>query len=164
MNHYPVPVQSVRGVPLFIRPLTADDLQSVQSLEFAAHTHPWSEALLERGLQRYQCWGIQSTQEGRAPLLGFAIVSQVLNEAELLDFVVSPECQGQGIGGCLLAWVIQQLRGQASRFYLEVRQSNAAAIGLYDAQGFIEVGVRPNYYPSHNGREDALLMAMELLE
>ena len=70
--------------------------------------------------------------------------------------------QGQGIGGAFLEWIIEQLTPVAERFYLEVRASNAAAIALYEAAGFAEMGVRHNYYPAKKGREDALLMAMEL--
>jgi len=44
-----------------------------------------------------------------------------------------------------------------------VRPSNAAAMSLYESVGFNEIGRRPGYYPASNGREDALVMAMELL-
>jgi len=44
-----------------------------------------------------------------------------------------------------------------------VRPTNARAILLYDSMGFNEFGRRPNYYPAKKGREDALVMAIELL-
>ncbi|MNR57792.1 ribosomal-protein-alanine N-acetyltransferase [compost metagenome] len=46
--------------------------------------------------------------------------------------------------------------------WLEVRASNRAAIALYEDLGFNEVTVRRNYYPSANGREDAIVMALPL--
>ena len=49
------------------------------------------------------------------------------------------------------------------RVYLEVRPSNLRAIGLYESIGFNEFGRRPNFYPARRGREDAIVMAMELL-
>ena len=52
---------------------------------------------------------------------------------------------------------------RAERVFLEVRPSNTAAIALYDSAGFNEIGKRPNYYPGPRGREDAIVMAMELL-
>ena len=52
---------------------------------------------------------------------------------------------------------------QVSRVFLEVRPSNANAIALYFDEGFNEIGRRPRYYPAKDGREDALVMAMELL-
>ena len=51
----------------------------------------------------------------------------------------------------------------AARIFLEVRPSNPPAIALYHDEGFNEIGRRPRYYPSHDGREDALVMAMELV-
>jgi [ribosomal protein S18]-alanine N-acetyltransferase len=54
---------------------------------------------------------------------------------------------------------VQELR----KIFLEVRVSNAAAIALYRASGFVEIGRRRGYYQNTNGREDALLMACELI-
>ena len=55
-------------------------------------------------------------------------------------------------------------RGQAAqRVFLEVRPSNPNAIALYHDEGFNEIGRRPRYYPAHEGREDAIVMAKELL-
>ena len=51
----------------------------------------------------------------------------------------------------------------AQRVFLEVRPSNGHAIRLYDQEGFNEIGRRPRYYPARDGREDAIVMAMELL-
>lgn len=150
---------TAKQLPLSVYPLTADALDAICALEISAHSHPWSRSLLESGLSRYQCWGIQADGEW----IGFAIVSLVVGEAELLDFVVSPKHQGQGIGTAFIAWLTERVAQDAERFYLEVRASNASAIALYQTAGFVEVGVRPNYYPAHKGREDAILMAMELL-
>ena len=52
---------------------------------------------------------------------------------------------------------------RADRVFLEVRPSNRSAIALYHSAGFNEIGKRPNYYPGPRAREDALVMAMELL-
>ena len=49
------------------------------------------------------------------------------------------------------------------RLFLEVRPSNPHAMALYHGEGFNEIGRRPRYYPAHAGREDAIVMAMELL-
>lgn len=149
---------TAKQLPLSVCRLPADALDAICELETSAHTHPWSRSLLESGLSRYACWGIQTDGEW----IGFAIVSLVAGEAELLDFVVSPKRQGQGIGTCFIAWLTEQVARDADRFYLEVRASNASAIALYEAAGFVEVGIRPNYYPTAKGQEDAILMAMEL--
>ena len=51
----------------------------------------------------------------------------------------------------------------AQRIFLEVRPSNPQAIALYHSEGFNEIGRRPRYYPAVQGREDANVMAMELV-
>lgn len=63
--------------------------------------------------------------------------------------------------------MLQQLVDSARRLHvevvlLEVRPSNLAALKLYEAVGFSEVGVRKDYYPAKGGREDALIMALPL--
>ena len=59
---------------------------------------------------------------------------------------------------------MQLARGRgAHRVFLEVRPSNGPAIALYHDEGFNEIGRRPRYYPARDGREDALVMALELL-
>lgn len=149
---------TAKHLPLNVFRLPPEALDAICELESSAHTHPWSRSLLESGLSRYACWGIQTDAEW----IGFAIVSLVAGEAELLDFVVSPRRQGQGIGTSFIAWLTERVAQDANRFYLEVRASNASAIALYQSAGFAEVGIRPNYYPAAKGREDAVLMAMEL--
>jgi len=52
----------------------------------------------------------------------------------------------------------------AHRVFLEVRPSNTSAVALYHSEGFNEIGRRPRYYPARDGREDALVMAIELVD
>jgi ribosomal-protein-alanine N-acetyltransferase len=51
----------------------------------------------------------------------------------------------------------------ADRVFLEVRPSNPNAIALYASEGFVRIGQRPRYYPAKDGREDAIVMALELV-
>jgi len=141
-----------------VRILNVEDCGSIMALEKAAHSHPWSEKIMRQTLIKHRAWGAFDGQK----LVAFALVSQVVDEAELLDCVVSPDVQGRGIGSAFMAWVVDEVGVKAARFYLEVRQSNQSAIALYDKCGFIEVGVRHGYYPAKKGREDAVLMAMEM--
>ena len=52
---------------------------------------------------------------------------------------------------------------KVASIFLEVRPSNTAAIALYNGLGFNEIGIRKDYYPGQDGREDALMLAKELL-
>ena len=101
---------------------------------------------------------VAETGEG---LAGFAVCSQVLDEGSLLTIAVAPRFQRRGLGGELLDAVIAALvRSGASCCLLEVRRGNAAAIALYRQRGFVEDGLRRDYYPAAQGREDALLMSV----
>ena len=96
-------------------------------------------------------------------LLGFAIYQQVLDEATLMNIAVHPQHQGQGLGIRLVTALLSALSDRAvQRCLLEVRAGNDRAIALYRKQGFVDDGLRSNYYPSATGREDALLMSYKL--
>ena len=97
-------------------------------------------------------------------VVGHISYSRVLDEAEIINIIVAPALRGEGVGRTLLRAALEAL-GPAGVHCcrLEVRESNAAAIGLYRAEGFYENGRREGYYPSGVGtREDALLMSKEL--
>mgnify|MGYP002653699537 CR=1 FL=1 len=82
----------------------------------------------------------------------------------MLNVCVAPEAHGHGLGRKLLRALLHVARGRgAERVFLEVRPSNPGAIALYHSEGFNEIGRRPRYYPARGGREDALVMAIELL-
>jgi len=156
----PAQISLPDGASLEVSALSQSDSGALHAIELAAHSHPMSASLFEGNLQRYHAIGLKD-QKG---WIGFALISLVAGEAELLDFVVAPQQQGRGIGSAFLQWLIDRLSNKAERFYLEVRASNEPAIHLYGNAGFVEMGIRENYYPAKNGREDAILMAMELLD
>ncbi len=92
------------------------------------------------------------------PIVGFAAFSAILTvgagEATLENMVVAPQWQRRGIGSRLLEAGLLWCRTQASgTVFLEVRESNRAAITLYERAGFLAVGNRPGYYrePTEDG-------------
>ena len=96
-------------------------------------------------------------------IVGYGLLSIAADEAHVLNVCAAPEEQGRGHGRRLLRALLQLARGRgAQRVFLEVRPSNPAAIALYHAEGFNEIGRRPRYYPAKAGREDAIVMAKEL--
>jgi ribosomal-protein-alanine N-acetyltransferase len=83
----------------------------------------------------------------------------------VLNVCVAPEEQHRGHGRRIVLRLLDLARWHhAERVFLEVRPSNLRAIALYESLGFNEIGRRPNYYPAKKGREDAVVMAMEMLE
>lgn len=94
---------------------------------------------------------------------GFVFISRVLDEATVMNIAVLPQARGRGLGKQLLSTALNELRQQGvSRCLLEVRESNRAALALYQSLGFGVDGVRKGYYPVASGREDALMMSKTL--
>ena len=140
--------------------LSPDDLSAAWALEQRAHAFPWSEKTFASN-QGERYFNLKLTVDGQ--LAGFAIVQVVLDEATLFNLAVDPAWQRQGIGRQLLEHLQDALSERdVFTLWLEVRASNAPAIALYEQMGFNEVTVRRNYYPTVNGREDALIMALPL--
>jgi ribosomal-protein-alanine N-acetyltransferase len=80
----------------------------------------------------------------------------------LLNIGVAAAHQRKGMGGAILSAMLEAASArQMPRVFLEVRASNLAAIALYRRAGFLEIGVRRDYYRDANGSEDALVMACD---
>ena len=105
-------------------------------------------------------WWLQHVKK----IVGHGVLSVAAGEAHLLNVCVHPDCQGNGFGRNIVEYLITRARqGEATTMFLEVRPSNRVACNLYENLGFNEVGIRENYYPAYVGREDALVLAKELL-
>ena len=142
---------------------TADAL-SLALIDAAVAFHPWTEA------QFVEICGVAKGQPRVALVLdydgetaGFVVYSTVLDEAAIYNLAVHTDYQGLGFGRRLLTGALERMRRKgATRCLLEVRQSNTVARRLYEGADFTLDGVRKNYYPTKGGREDALLMSLEL--
>ena len=145
-----------------IRAIERQDLSHVMKVERLSYSIPWSESVFRESIEgNNECWLI----ECEGTLSGHAVVSNVLDEVHLLNICISPEFHRRGLGRVLLKHLVSKAEErEAVVFFLEVRASNRSAIDLYFSEGFNEVGLRPNYYPSESGRgrEDAVLMTLEL--
>ena len=141
------------------RLLTEADLADWLALEQQAFPDPWTEKQLLSLLARPRnvCFGCFELNQ----LLGFAVCSTVLDETELLQIAVAESRRGSGLSQRFFAALIQELSGRGvARMLLEVRVSNNAAIGFHRSRGFSKDGCRKDYYPTAEGREDALLMSL----
>ncbi|WP_332604271.1 ribosomal protein S18-alanine N-acetyltransferase [Acinetobacter sp. ESBL14] len=138
-----------------IRLMQESDLDSVAAIERLVQTHPWSKQQFQESLASYQC----TVYEQANQVVGFCILQPVLDEANLLLMAIHPSQQGRGLGYMLLDDSIQQLKNNPIQIFLEVRESNTAAIGLYEKTGFHQIDLRKNYYPNPDGsREHAVIM------
>ena len=143
------------------REMEQHDIAEVVAIEQAANQHPWSIKNFKDCLKAgHRAWVFINDQQ---ELIGYTIVQQVVDEAHLLNICVKPSLQGQGIGRKILDHVIAFANSVSSvLIVLEVRRSNDRAQQLYSQAGFNEMSVRKDYYPAEQGREDAILMGMDL--
>lgn len=154
-------VQAVM-VQAVLRPMREDDLDTIMRIEETAYPFPWTRGIFRDCLRAgYAMW----VQERDTVIVGYGVLSIAADEAHVLNLCTAPGNEGHGLGQGMLQALLRIARaGGAQRVYLEVRPSNPRAINLYDRSGFNEIGRRPRYYPAvGNGREDAVVMAMELL-
>ncbi|BBQ85625.1 MULTISPECIES: ribosomal protein S18-alanine N-acetyltransferase [Enterobacteriaceae] len=143
-----------------ISTLSTTDLPRAFDIERRAHAFPWSEkTFVSNQGDRYL--NFQMSVDGK--MAAFAITQVVLDEATLFNIAVDPAYQRRGLGRELLEHLIETLetRGVLT-LWLEVRASNHAAIALYESLGFNEATIRRNYYPTAEGREDAIVMALPI--
>ena len=142
------------------REISLGDLDGIVQIERVVNPFPWGEEAL-RDTIASSGHHLMSLREGRA--VGFLLSSFVLDEAQLLLIGVSPDWQGVGVGGQLLKELINRSQDQGQKLiYLEVRSGNERAIRLYRSLGFLDIGVRRDYYPGLVGREDAIVMSLQL--
>lgn len=144
-----------------IRPMREPDLDAVMTIENASFPFPWSRKIYEDCLRvGYSCWVAQKTEK----TIAYAILSAAAGEAHILNLCVREDYRRDGVGRLLLNHLVQRASElHAQSIFLEVRPSNLGAYRLYEQEGFIEVGSRKNYYPAEEGREDAIIMAKELI-
>ena len=148
---------------LFIRRATTDDIEAILRVERAAIEAPhWNEAqyhaILQERDRRILLVAVTESQ-----VLGFAVASALLDEAELENVAVDKPFRRSGVGKALLesamAWSLEH---GAQLMRLEVRVGNEAAQRLYRRFGFIQGDVRRAYYSGPV--EDAVMMSLPLLQ
>ena len=145
-----------------LRKMLTEDLDKVMQGELAAYPYPWTRINFEDCLRNnaYSCWVF----ERENLFCGHLVISAAVKEAHILNLCVYPVFQGKGWGRKILKEAELIVREkQAETCFLEVRPSNKAGVYLYQTEGYNEIGLRKNYYPADNGREDAIVMAKSLV-
>lgn len=143
-----------------LRPMSEGDLPVVNGIEQDAYQFPWTEQIFRDCLRvGYSCW----VADRYGDVEGYGVMSVSAGECHILNLCVRPELQRQGVGRRMLVHLLDLARKHgAETALLEVRPSNHPAVALYLHAGFGEVGIRSQYYPAANGREDALILAKDL--
>lgn len=142
---------------LEISSLQPQHLDQVWQIERQAHSHPWSENMVRDINSRGGCHHVLSDGD---KVVGYFYAQNIVGEVTLLNIAVAPTHQGKGYGKQLMdAFLAMCEASNADSAWLEVRESNHSAFGLYESMGFNEVDRRRNYYPTASGQEDAIIMS-----
>lgn len=143
---------------ILIRPMRQEDVPQVAELENKIFSRPWSAESFEKALTYPE--QILLVAEGTA-ILGYSILFAAADQADVSNIAVDPDHRGQKIGDALMKEMLNQAANRGVKeVFLEVRVSNAPAIGLYQKYGFERIGVRKGYY--EDPKEDAHLMKMDI--
>lgn len=132
-----------------IEPASSADLAAVAALEAACYADPWAPGSFQAlpGDPRV-FFAVARRKDGGAPdILGYVVAWFVMDEGELANLAVAPGARRQGVARTLLEAVLEEAgRRQIRDLFLEVRESNGAALRLYTVAGFEQIGRREGYY------------------
>ena len=141
-----------------IIPMNESHVAQVAALEKQCFSDPWSENSVASELENpLSLWLIA---EENGAVCGYVGSQTVLDETDMMNIAVHPDCRRKGIAAALITELVSRLKARGSRVLrLEVRESNLPAIALYKAMGFTQLGLRKNYY--RNPKENALILGKE---
>lgn len=141
-----------------IIPMNEGHVAQVAVLEKLCFSDPWSENSVASELENPLSLWLIAEEDGA--VCGYVGSQTVLDETDMMNIAVRPDCRRKGIAAALITELVSRLKAQGSRILrLEVRESNFSAIALYKAMGFTQLGLRKNYY--RNPKENALILGKE---
>jgi tRNA threonylcarbamoyladenosine biosynthesis protein TsaB len=141
-----------------VRYAKEEDLADMADIHAQSFAQGWSPASLQASLSVPGAGALVVELAGT--LYGFVQFQWVAGEAEINTLCVSPIHRRQHFGQDLMTGLISELEAmKTSRLFLDVSDSNTAAIALYQRFGFERTGLRKAYYA--DGR-DAILMQRTL--
>ncbi|MGD9627981.1 MAG: ribosomal protein S18-alanine N-acetyltransferase [Pyrinomonadaceae bacterium] len=143
---------------------TTSDAGSLRALAVSCRIDAWSVSDYAEEISRLDSIVVKALSEGR--LVGFAVSRSVPGQAggfevDLYNLAVESDFRRKGTGGLILDRVVTAaLKKGATDIWLEVRESNAAAISFYKRHGFVAEATRTNFYS--NPRENAVIMRLSI--
>ena len=141
-------------------PMNIDHLPQVLHIEQSAYSHPWTRGHFVDSIASGYHMPVWHVGEEVACYL---VAMRGVDEVHLLNLTVAPAYQRQGLARMMLQALLDWTRSRdAHTIWLEVRASNQRAISIYQAHGFVQEGLRKNYYPLNlEQREDAVVMGLQ---
>lgn len=150
----------LKPLEMAFRPMRLEDIDALIKIERAAYPYPWTLGNFRDCLDSgYSTW----VGEIEGELASYWVMMLAVGEGHILNCCIAPAWQSRGFGYSLMQHLIDVARRHVTEIlYLEVRPSNTRAVNLYQRLGFDSIGLRRNYYPADQGREDALVMRLTL--
>lgn len=141
-----------------IRPMTKSDLDGVMAIEQVSYPTPWKREHFLQEIHSHTSFPYVAVIDEM--VVGYVCLMSLFEDAQILNIAVAPQQRGKGVARKLMELAVCTAREQGAEVLaLEVRESNVAAIKLYEDFGFVRYFVRKGYY---EGKEDALLMEKSL--
>ena len=142
-----------------IIPMNETHVAGIAALEKICFSDPWSENSIAYELTSRLSYWLVALEDGE--LLGYIGSQSVLGESDMMNVAVHPDHRRKGIAEALVTALSHDLKEKGNVcLTLEVRDSNTPAIALYEKLGFMQVGLRKNYY--RNPKEDARILRKSL--
>ena len=146
-----------------LRTATIADIDAIMAIENASFpTDAWNASTMQAEITDAVSSRYLVAIDDSGAIVGYAGLRAVpgLEQADIQTIAVSEAARGRGLGRALLRELLDEAgRRGATEVLLEVRADNPVARGLYEAHGFVEIAVRPRYYP---GGVDAHVLRLTL--
>ncbi len=141
---------------MIIRDAIKSDLAVLAQIDAQSNPFPWTLAQFIGTLHSNQnFWVVEKAQQ----VIAYLIWQSSFDEAEIYHFAVDKGHRRQKVGQSLLDKMFDSCRAiNIHKIFLEVRLSNLGAQAFYKENGFRQIAIRPNYYHTATGLEDALIM------
>lgn len=165
---------------IFVMSAEIEDLSRLAEIHATSFNKAWGEDEIDRlaSMPGVALWIAKERGRGKAGAMGFALIRNSGQEAEIITIATDPARRRYGVGRALMEHTIRELhRDRVQQLFLEVDASNLAAISLYKSLGFKQVATRKAYYSSTSqerettaallrddatGSTDALVMSLDL--
>ena len=142
-----------------LKRMTHDHVSQVMEIEQVSFQPSWTDIsfhiLIDRGCE---CWILEAEHR----MAGYGVCQVEGSLAHILNICVDRKSRGHGYGRKLLNHLLRQVGSDVKYAVLEVRRSNSRALNLYRSSGFQRQSVKPDYYPTDNGHEDAIVLVKPL--
>jgi ribosomal-protein-alanine N-acetyltransferase len=144
---------------MILRPMIIEDLGQVVEIEKASMPSPWSKELFEEELKRERARYFVGEIDGQ--VAGYMGYWEAPEEAHIINLAIAPRFRQKGFGFQMMEYCLRFAYNKGARLAtLEVRESNEAALKLYEKMNFRTVAIRKKYYSDN--QENAIVMLREL--